>query len=369
MYLGKHYLPVEIPVKTLLLRSAILTAALAGTPALAQTDRLPLPPTPSAEFSFSDAYRAAGRPTIAVLDFYGADAAHPAGDLSAQARLLGARVRDFFRTADSANIDPGLASGVSADSALGAVASVDAVRAAQLAGERLHADVVVVVYSEARTSADGVATLRSSYAAVDVRRAATIGQWVYEITPAAGRPSIDADRVTAFAGIIAADAQQRFTTFYRGYAGTPQAASYNQPLASAPVMQAAAAPTYAQQPVYVQEPIVVRQPVVVQQPVYTTPVYAAPVYTAPVVVREPVYVPASSWSVAVGYGWGSGRVGFAYGSPGYCAPSYYSPYCGWGGSAFALALNFGSYGGYHGHGGYHGGGGHHGGGGGHGGHH
>jgi len=352
-------------VKSLHFSAALLGLGVLGAaPALAQTDRLPLPPSAAMPgLTFAEAYRGAGRPVVAVVDFYTPDAARPSNDLSAQARLLGARVREQLRSADVLMIPDDAAARAGSDAAFEALASVDATRAAQLVGEQTRADVVVVVMSEASTGADSGPRLQARAVAVDVRRGTTLGQLSYDIAPAAGRAGIDADRVSTFASIIVADAQQRFAGGYRGSAPAArvQTSAYNQPLASysEPVARTVSAPEYVQQPTYVRQDTYVQQPVVAR-PVY----YSAPVVVRePVYVQEPVYVPTSSWAVSVGYGWENGSVGFGYGSPGYCAPAYRpayrSAYCGprysgWGGwnscgpsSSVAFSIGWGGgYGGY-----------------------
>ncbi len=318
-------------------------ALILAAPAFAQQGRLPLPPSsppPAAPAgqapatapstpSFTDAYARVGRPAVAVVEFYTPDLTN---DLSVQARLLGARAREIFRSSDARLIEDDAATRLSRDPAMESLGATDLRRAASLIGEQSGAGLVLAMSMRTEVPAGARPRLRCD-AVLHERPGAVVFEKSYEVTVAPGKDSIDAERVSTFAMLIVTEAQRQFAETRAGAALVAPSA-FSRPLNDQPLVTtvtyepptgASTQPVSDQQPVYVQQPVVVQQPVIVR---------SAPVYTQPVVIREPVYVqepvtvPTSSWSVAVGYGWGSGAVGFGYASPGYCAPRYYAPrYC------------------------------------------
>lgn len=170
------------------------------------------PSGPGAEFL--TAYRQAGRPTIAIVEYI-----RPSRDGSrdleaAEISLLGGRTREHFRSSQVTLIPESATARITKRNDIAEVAATDPRQAARLIADESKADLVVtltLVPQEGR--GDGVKYL-AHYAVIDVRRDQIVAEWPFEMFPRGGRSVLDASDMSYYADAIADDIKSKFIEFY-----------------------------------------------------------------------------------------------------------------------------------------------------------
>lgn len=206
--------------------SAWLIAMLAGTAitqhAAAQDSGARKPPPPDVVVArpsgpgaeFLAAYRQAGRPTIAIVEYL-----RPSRDGSrdietAEYAMLGGRTREHFRSSQVTLLPESATARVAKRNDIAEVAATDPRQAARVIADESKADVVItltLVPQEGRH--DGLKYL-AHYAVIDVRRDQIVAEWPFEMTPSGGRPVLDALDMNYYADAIADDIKTKFIEFY-----------------------------------------------------------------------------------------------------------------------------------------------------------
>ena len=198
-------------------------AGVALAPSLLAQDsgtRKPPPPTevvarpsgPGAEFLA--AYRQAGRPTLAIVEYI-----RPSRDGSrdvetAEISMLGGRTREHFRSSQVTLLPESATARVAKRNDIAEVAATDPRQAARVIADESKADVVItltLVPQEGRN--DGVKFL-AHYYVIDVRRDQIVAEWPFEMYPRGGRSVLDASDMSYYADAIADDIKSKFVEFY-----------------------------------------------------------------------------------------------------------------------------------------------------------
>ncbi|MBL8761248.1 MAG: hypothetical protein JNL50_08090 [Phycisphaerae bacterium] len=182
--------------------------------------RKPPPPTevvarpsgPGPEFLA--AYRQAGRPTLAVVEYIRPSRDGPRDVETAEISMLGGRTREHFRSSQVTLLPESATARVANRNDIAEVAATDPRQAARVIADEAKADIVItltLVPQEGRN--DGVKYL-AHYAVIDVRRDQIVAEWPFEMYPRGGRSVLDATDMSYYADAIADDIKSKFIEFY-----------------------------------------------------------------------------------------------------------------------------------------------------------